>query len=101
MSRTSRRIQARRRRLAHLALTTVTAVLLVVIFVGGGFSGRSAASREAGPRRITVASGDTLWDLAESHAPPGVDPRAYVDALIQVNELRGNLYPGQRLRLPR
>lgn len=96
----SRRARARRRRAARLTMTVLTSCFLLVLFWGGGLSGRSAASRDHAPRRITVKAGDTLWNVAERFAPEGVDPRAYVDALVSTNELRGSLYAGQRIRLP-
>lgn len=90
-----------RRRMARLSLTLSTTVFLVLLLVGGGFSGRSSAAWDGAPRRVTVQAGDSLWGLAERYSPPRVDPRAYVDAIVRLNELRGTVYPGQRLRLPR
>lgn len=36
-----------------------------------------------------VEPGDTLWELAARHAPPGSDPRAYLHRLRELNGLDG------------
>ncbi len=92
------RMQARRRRTA-----TVAAVLaLIVLFLlATGPSGSAPASAPGTPRAVTVHAGDTLWSLAEAHAPDGMDPRAYVDVLEDLNGLDGGLAVGMRIKLPR
>jgi hypothetical protein len=45
--------------------------------------------------------GETLWDVAERFAPPGIDRRAYVDAVVELNGVEGSVAAGQRVRLPR
>jgi hypothetical protein len=63
--------------------------------------GRAPAARGGGPRSVVMAPGQTVWELAERHAPDGADPRAYVDAVLEMNHLAGPPEPGQRIRLPR
>jgi hypothetical protein len=49
---------------------------------------------------VVVAAGDTLWSIAERHAP-GEDPRAVIHAIEQLNDLGGGpLLPGDTLSLP-
>ena len=86
-----------RRTLAAAAVVTVVAGTLI-----GGLA-RGSTAPEAQPRRaVVVGPGDTLWDVAERFAPDGVDPRAYVDALVRLNHLDGgSVQAGARLRLPR
>ena len=92
------RMQARRRRTA----TVVVALGLVVLFLlATGPSGSSPASAPGTPRAVTVHQGDTLWSLAEAYAPEGMDPRAYVDVLADLNDLDGGLVVGTRIKLPR
>ena len=87
-----------RRRLAVAAL--LVGVVTLVLAVGG--VGNSAPTSAPGaPRHVTLKAGGTLWDLAERFAPVGSDPRAYVDALIELNELEGAPRSGARLKLPR
>jgi Tfp pilus assembly protein FimV len=89
------RREARRRRLG-------TALSLIAIVVGVQLAGGSApASRGGTPRQVVVREGQTLWAISERYAPPSLDTRAYVDAVIELNDLEGVLHAGQRLRLPR
>ncbi|MFN2489891.1 MAG: LysM peptidoglycan-binding domain-containing protein [Actinomycetota bacterium] len=90
------RMLVRRRRSVVLAAALAAAVLL-----GNGALGSETASPPSAPRAVIVRSGETLWDLAERHAPRGGDPRAYVDALEALNGIHGALAPGSRIRLPR
>lgn len=51
-------------------------------------------------RFITVAPGQTLWDLAEQSAP-SADPRDIVADIKRLNALTvETLQPGQRLQIP-
>ena len=96
---------ARPRRSTYLrrraAVLGVGALLVAGGIVGTGPSGVAVASRPGAPSSVVVRQGTTLWSLADRYAPPGADPRAYVDALAEVNGLRGAPQVGQRLRLPR
>ncbi len=50
---------------------------------------------------VTVAPGDTLWDIASQYRPVGVDIRAFVDHIQSLNGLRSPLIqPGQVLKVP-
>jgi hypothetical protein len=95
-ARASVRRKIRIRRRAALGAVGV-AVGLATIFGGG----TGVASRRGAPRAVVVRAGETLWDLARAHAPQGLDPRAFVDAVIELNGLQGIPQAGQRLRLPR
>jgi nucleoid-associated protein YgaU len=54
----------------------------------------------AGSSTVVVQSGDTLWSLAQRVAP-GEDPRAVVDAIVELNGLYSvDLTPGMELQLP-
>lgn len=92
------RMYARRRRAGLVA----TALALIVVFLlATGPGGSAPASRPSAPAAVTVGHGDTLWGLAESYAPEGVDLRAYVDLLTELNDLDGGLRAGMRVRLPK
>ena len=50
---------------------------------------------------VTVRSGDSLWNLADTRTAPGGDIQATVDAIIAVNHLNGAaIAPGEHLRIP-
>lgn len=60
----------------------------------------AAAPEAAADRFITVAPGQTLWEIAHAWRP-GQDPRPVVAELIAANDLAGRpLQAGQSLRLP-
>ena len=100
----ARRRAARQMRVVYLRRRlAVAAVFLFVItawLVGGGVGNAVTASKEGAPRAVTLAAGDTLWDVAQRYAPAGVDPRAYVDLLMTMNKIEGAPQAGMRLRLP-
>ena len=83
----------RRRRLGALL---VASAIVYALYVGTG----AAAGTE--PASYTVASGDTLWEIATEHYPPSEDPRTAIEAIRQENGLQGYaIQPGMRLDLPR
>lgn len=90
------RQQARlRRRLVSIAMAV--GVMLGTLMIGGS----APASRAGTPPAIVVESGQTLWEIAERYAPEGGDVRAYIDAVVELNDLGGILHSGQRIKLPR
>jgi hypothetical protein len=77
-----------------IGLTIAAVTAAVELGEGGG------GLRLAGSSTVVVQSGDTLWSLAERLAPED-DPRAVVDAILDVNGLDSvALVPGQVLQLP-
>ncbi|MEW6243965.1 MAG: LysM peptidoglycan-binding domain-containing protein [Bacillota bacterium] len=63
----------------------------------------SAESKAAASetRTVVVARGDTLWSIAERHAPKGTDLRQYVFAMRKLNNLSdAMILPGQTITLP-
>jgi hypothetical protein len=98
-----RRIAIRRRRLQiqrRLTLAGVTIVLSCGLLLATGPSGTATASRSDAPRAVVMRPGDSLWDLAERYGPEGIDPRAYVDAVMATNGFDAPPAAGQRVRLP-
>jgi len=64
----------------------------------------AAAGADADTESVTytVATGDTLWEIATEQYPPSEDPRAMIEAIRQENALEGYLIqPGMSLELPR
>jgi hypothetical protein len=92
-----RRSLARRRAATGAVIVTMSVLML---FAGGPASVAPAASGRA-PRVVVVEPGQTLWSLAERYAGEGIDPRAYVDAILALNGLDGPPQAGASIRLPR
>ncbi len=93
-------------RLTRRGRAVVVLGMLVVLLVAGFTLGR-ASSQAAGPSvhrplpTVTVAPGETLWQIAARVDPSG-DRRALVDQIEALNHLRdGQVVVGQQLRLPR
>jgi nucleoid-associated protein YgaU len=77
-----------------IGLTIAAVTAAVELGEGGG------GLQLAGSSTVVVQSGDTLWSLAERLAPEE-DPRAVVDAILDLNGLDSvALEPGQVLQLP-
>jgi nucleoid-associated protein YgaU len=97
-----RRAAARERMLVRRRRAAIASVAVAATFgLLAGPRATAPASRPGTPRAVTVRPGDTLWDLATRYAPDGMDPRAYLDVVVDLNRLEGPLQEGARVRLPR
>jgi Tfp pilus assembly protein FimV len=98
-----RAARARRRAIARrrTALGATVVVIATMMLFAGGPAGVSTASSRHVPKAITIQSGQSLWSVAERYAPDGIDPRAYVDAVLALNHLSQPPPAGASLRLPR
>lgn len=94
------RITKRGRRVlaALVALPIVIAAFSFALNSGGATATDSALSNDFS--YVTIASGQSLWQLAAQVAP-NRDPRDVVDAIVALNHLQGEIQPGQRIALPR
>lgn len=93
-----RRMIARRRR--TLGALAAAAVVVMGVMAGGSGSVAPASTHET-PRSVVVRAEDTLWEIAVRHAPEATDSRAYLDAVVELNDIVGAVQEGQRIRLPR
>src|SRR6195952_1985548 len=85
-------------RLGRWARLVCTVSLLTAVVVVGVVLLSSSSPEAIGV--VTVASGDTLWSIAQ-HAEPDADVRAVVDRIRDLNGLSGDLIPaGITLRVP-
>lgn len=84
---------------ARLAVVTFLAGLLIGVVMPRLFASDSTVPVVA-PRVHQVATGETIWGLAQRYAPDE-DSRQFVYEVLQLNDLRQPvLFPGQRLLLP-
>ena len=93
-------------RLTRRGRIVIVLAMLLALVVAGFTLGR-ASSQAAGPAAhrplptVTVAPGETLWQIAARVDPTG-DRRALVDQIESLNHLRdAHVVPGQQLKLPR
>ena len=105
MPRRVTRLRITRRGRAVLASLAVFPTLVIALLIGMASGGATAGDQEAAPATvsfeyITVLPGQSLWQVAEEHAPD-TDPRDYVNAIMQLNQLpSADIVPGQRIALP-
>jgi Tfp pilus assembly protein FimV len=89
------------RRLLRLRFRAILVLLAVLALFAGILLGSDDSPAPA-MRTVTVAPGDTLWELAMRHGPPHQDVRAVVDLICRANGLPSTrLTVGQELRVPR
>ena len=72
------------------------------VFAGAVSGGEEVRAASAQPvKEIVVLEGDTLWSIANEHAPDGESVGVYVRKLMAANGLRDSLIKaGQTLVLP-
>jgi hypothetical protein len=90
-------------RLTRRGRTVLVLLLLVVIGVlAAVLAPASRAADPAGPAEIAVVQpGDTLWSVAERHAPSR-NPFGVIEQIRTLNDLDGyTVHAGQELLLPR
>ena len=96
-------------RQASLRLTArgraVLMVLALVLVAAWSLSGTRAAAGIAEPALevtpVTIAAGQTLWQVAATVTAPGEDVRDVVDRLVELNGLDGaSLQAGQQILVP-
>jgi len=86
--------------LMSLAATPLVVIALVVSLGGGGGASASLSGSSAGFQYVTVASGETLWQVAQQLAP-SADPRDVIAELVRLNRLTTpDVFAGQELAIP-
>jgi hypothetical protein len=91
-------------RRGRAVLTVLIAIPLAVAAVLGGIGAVGATATETSGSDsfsyVTVAPGESLWQLAQEVAPKA-DPRDVVADITRLNDLQsGVVQPGQRLAIP-
>lgn len=82
-----------------IALGVAALILLAAFLTSQAQAGESAPASTA-TVEVSVASGDTLWDLAVRYAPER-DPRDVVAEIVELNDLRSSVVQaGQSIAVP-
>ena len=102
VARSTPRLRLTRR--GRVVLTTLAAAPLVAISLFLGLSGGDAAATHdvpaTGLEYVSIAPGQSLWQLAEQIAPQA-DPREVVADILSLNRLESaDIQPGQELAIP-
>jgi hypothetical protein len=100
-------VQERELRSRVRGLIIVAAMVCAVSLAGIGISGAAQSSQrnealgQAQVATVSVASGDTVWSIAESHPVQGVSTSDLVQWISERNGLGGSpLSVGQQLQIP-
>jgi LysM repeat protein len=76
-------------------------VLLIVMALGFALGGGVSGTDKTEYKSVTVESGDTLWNIAETNKPADKSIRQYVADIRAINDVDpGKLYPGQTIEIP-
>lgn len=90
----------RRGRRVMVALVALPIVVAAFTFALNG--GGAIATAETSPNSftyVTVEAGQSLWRLAQTLAPTA-DPRDVIAEIVSLNQIQGEIQPGQRLAIP-
>lgn len=99
---TAPRLKITRR--GRLVLSAVVAAPLIIAAVTVGMNAGGAVANSSSSHTSfeyeTIASGETLWHLAETVAP-AADPRDVIADIMRLNGLEtASVVPGQRIAIP-
>lgn len=88
-------------RWARVAALLVAVAAMTWVLAGLTATTSAAEDPPAPPVAVVIQPGDTLWDLARTHAPAGMATLEYVALVEDLNDVRaGLLLPGHVLELP-
>ena len=76
--------------LTRLGAVLVLVVLAFLLTVALGRVGAEAELADPVGGHAVVDPGSSLWAVAVETAPPGVDPREQLDAIRELNGIRGS-----------
>jgi LysM domain len=94
------RITQRGRSLLMAVIVAPLVVAAAMFALNGGDATASSKGSDVDFQYVTVASGETLWQLAGQLAPTA-DPREVIDQIVQLNQLDSpDVFAGQELAIP-
>jgi hypothetical protein len=82
------------------ALIAIPIVVLALFTILNGGTATATSTSSAPLEYVSIESGQSLWQLAESIAPES-DPRDVISDILSFNQLESSvLTPGQQLAVP-
>jgi hypothetical protein len=97
--RTRLRLTRRGRRVIALLVALPVVMAAFAFALNGGGAIASAETSSTSFSYVTVEAGQSLWSLAQTLAPTA-DPRDVIAEIVSLNQIQGEIQPGQRLALP-
>jgi hypothetical protein len=97
--RTRLRLTRRGRRVIALLVALPVVMAAFAFALNGGGAVASAETSSTSFSYVTVEAGQSLWSLAQTLAPTA-DPRDVIAEIVSLNQIQGEIQPGQRLALP-
>ncbi len=99
VTKTRLRLTRRGRRVIAVLVALPIAIAAFAFALNGGGAVATAESSSNTYSYITVQSGESLWQLAQTIAPTA-DPRDVIAEIVSLNQIQGDIHPGQRLAIP-
>ena len=99
MAKTRLRLTRRGRRVIAVLVALPIVIAAFAFALNGGGAVATAESSTNTFSYITVQSGESLWQLAQAIAPTA-DPRDVIAEIVSLNQIQGDIHPGQRLAIP-
>ncbi len=94
------RMTKRGRSVLTAIVTTPLVIVALMVALNGGQATASLGGSGVDFQYVTVASGQTLWQLAGELAPTA-DPREVIDQIVRLNQLESSdVFAGQELAIP-
>jgi hypothetical protein len=97
---------ASRLRLTRRGRRVIVGLVALPIVIAGfamALNGGGAVATDSGSSTtfsyVTVEAGQSLWQLAQTLAPTA-DPRDVIAEIVSLNQIKGEIQPGQRLAIP-
>ena len=97
--RTRLRLTRRGRRVIAALVALPIAIAAFAFALNGGMAVATAETSTTSFSYVTVESGQSLWNLAQALAPTA-DPRDVIAEIVSLNQIQGDIQPGQRLAIP-
>jgi len=93
------RLTRRGRRVMAILVALPIVIAAFAFALNGGGAVATAESSTNTFSYVTVQSGQSLWQLAQTLAPTA-DPRDVIAQIVSLNQIQGDIHPGQRLAIP-